>query len=226
MTDLKRAYHPDGREKMKDNRIKERRDDSVRRILDAAMETFAEVGYEGARVDEIAKRAGVNKAMIYYRIGDKKTLYEDVIHDVFGDMVERISENIRDELSPEEKFRIYLTNIAKTMAEHPTLPRIMMREVASGWTHFSEAVIKDITGILVIVKDIIDEGVKKGVFIDVNPLVVHLMAIGTMLLFNLSTPVRKNFYHLLEGNIKMPENLSFENIVPEIQRMMLRVLKA
>lgn len=210
---------------MGDQSLKERRDESVRRILDAAMEVFAEFGYEGARVDEIADRAGVNKAMVYYRIGDKKTLYEQVIHDVFGDTVERISENIRDELSPEEKFRIYIANVAKTMSQHPSLPRIMMREIASGWTNFGEAIVKDIAGILVIIKDIIDDGVRKGIFININPLVVHLMAIGTMLLFNLSLPVRKNFYHILEGKIEVPDDSSFDNIVPEIQRVMLRALK-
>jgi TetR/AcrR family transcriptional regulator len=210
---------------MRNKTIDKKRDESVRRILDAAMEVFAESGYEGARVDEIARKAGVNKAMVYYRIGDKKTLYEKVIHDVFGDTVERISENIRDELSPEEKFKIYIANLAKTMAEHPSLPRIMMREVASGWTHFSEVIVKDIGGILLIIRDIIDDGVKKGVFIDINPVVVHLMAIGTMLLFNLSMPVREKLYHLLEGKINAPDNASIINIVPEIQRMMLRALK-
>ena len=39
---------------------------SKRRILEAASKIFAEKGYDGARVDEIAKRAAVNKALIYY----------------------------------------------------------------------------------------------------------------------------------------------------------------
>jgi TetR/AcrR family transcriptional regulator len=210
---------------MGDQKIRQKRDESIRQILDAAMEVFAEAGYEGARVDEIARRAGVNKAMIYYRIGDKKTLYEQVIHAVFGDTAERISEHIRDELSPEENFKIYLNSIAKMMIEHPPLPRIMMREVAAGWTNFNEAVVKDIAGILIVIKGIIDDGVKRGVFIDASPLVVHLMSIGTMLLFNLSMPIRKNFYHLLEKNIKVPKDVSFEHILPEIEKMMLRALK-
>ncbi len=210
---------------MEEQRKRGKRDESIRQILDAAMEVFAEAGYEGARIDEIARRAGINKAMVYYRIGDKKTLYEEVIRYVFGNTVQRISENIRAELSPEEKFKIYISNVARTMSQHPSLPRIMMREVASGWTNFSEAVMKDIAGILVIIKDIIDDGVKKGVFVDINPVVVHLMTIGTMLLFNLSMPVRKNFYHLLEGKLEVPQDASFEHILPEIQKMMLRALK-
>jgi len=39
---------------------------SKRRILDSAVSLFAENGYDGSRVDVIAKRAGVNKALIYY----------------------------------------------------------------------------------------------------------------------------------------------------------------
>ena len=62
------------------NTLKEKRDESIRRILDAAMESFAKLGFAGARIDDIAKKAEVNKAMIYYRIGDKKRLYQEVLH--------------------------------------------------------------------------------------------------------------------------------------------------
>jgi hypothetical protein len=102
----------------------------------------------------------------------------------------------------------------------------MMREIASGWSHFSDVVIKDIGGILVIVSAIIDEGIKKGVFIDINPIVVHFMVIGTMILFNLSVPVREKFNQLFEGKIDALNNNSLINIVPEIQNMILRALKA
>ena len=210
---------------MRDKMIKEKRDESIRMILDAAMQVFAEAGYEGARVDEIARRAGINKAMIYYRIGDKKALYEAVIHDVFGDIAELISENIRNESSPEEKFKLYITNLSKVMAEHPSFPRIMMREIASGWTHFSEAIVKDIAGILVIVKGIIDEGVRKGVFIEINPLVVHIMVIGTLLLFTMSQPMRKNFQYLLAGKADIPVSNSPHDIISEVQKVVLRALK-
>ena len=53
----------------------ERRD----RILDAASAVFAELGFAGARVDDIAERAGVNKAMLYYHVGDKQALYSAVL---------------------------------------------------------------------------------------------------------------------------------------------------
>jgi AcrR family transcriptional regulator len=48
-------------------------------LLDAAAAAFAERGFDGARVDDIATRAGVNKALIYTYYGDKEGLYRAVL---------------------------------------------------------------------------------------------------------------------------------------------------
>ncbi|MCA1790094.1 MAG: TetR/AcrR family transcriptional regulator, partial [Thioalkalivibrio sp.] len=53
--------------------------DVMQRILDAATEVFANQGLAGARMDEIAARAGVSKALIYYHIPDKESLYASVM---------------------------------------------------------------------------------------------------------------------------------------------------
>ena len=69
--------------------LQEKRHQTTRRILKAATTIFSEVGFAGARVDEIAKCAGVNKATIYYHIGDKQALYARVIRNLFGDAADR-----------------------------------------------------------------------------------------------------------------------------------------
>jgi AcrR family transcriptional regulator len=65
------------------------RDASKETILIAATEEFAEKGLRGARVDQIAERAGVNKRMLYYYFGQKD--------DLFLVVLERTYEKIRDE---------------------------------------------------------------------------------------------------------------------------------
>jgi AcrR family transcriptional regulator len=49
------------------------------RILSAATNEFASKGFDGARVDMIAKRAKTNKRMLYHYFGDKKALFEAII---------------------------------------------------------------------------------------------------------------------------------------------------
>lgn len=56
-----------------------------RRILDAALDEFAAKGLDGARVDAIAARAGVNKRMLYYYFGSKDDLYRAVLRNRLGD---------------------------------------------------------------------------------------------------------------------------------------------
>ena len=57
-------------------------------ILDAALEEFTARGYEGARLDDVAKRAGIAKGTIYLYFADKEALFQDLVrsmvHPVLG----------------------------------------------------------------------------------------------------------------------------------------------
>src|SRR5258708_36114596 len=52
---------------------------SQERILKAAFKEFAAKGFAGARVDGIARRAGINKRMLYHYFGDKEGLFREVV---------------------------------------------------------------------------------------------------------------------------------------------------
>ena len=110
---------------------------TAEKILTAARAVFAENGYSGAHVDEIAERAGVNKATLYYQIGDKDTLYANVIHQVMGNTAQGIAEAVAKVDHPEEKLKAYINCIADTVDKNPELPSIMMREVAADGAHLA-----------------------------------------------------------------------------------------
>lgn len=57
------------------------------RILTAAEEVFAEKGFDGARVDDISNRAGVNKALLYYYFSGKQDLFEELIKGHIEDII-------------------------------------------------------------------------------------------------------------------------------------------
>lgn len=205
--------------------LKEKRDESVRRIFEAAMAVFAEEGFSGARVDEIAKRAGVNKAMIYYRIGDKQTLYTEVIHGLFGEIGSAVRGNIPENTTPEEKLKAYIRGLTKTIAKHPFLPGIMMRELASGGGNISEVVAEDFAGILTIPGNILSEGIKKGAFIETDPMVLHMMVVGFMMFFRTTEPLRKRYFAMLPDSVKGVNERSISEGMEEIERLILRAIK-
>lgn len=166
---------------MESHTIQEKRAETVRRILEAATEIFAEKGFAGARMDEIARQARVNKATIYYRIGDKGALYARVLHDVFSDAASRISENMAQARGPEEKLKTYVHNMVQTVEKHPHVPPIIMRELASGARNIPDVVAMDLAGILGMLNQALREGAVRGVFIKANPLIIHIMVVGAII---------------------------------------------
>ncbi len=155
-----------------------RKEQTVRNILDAAAQEFAETGFEGARMDRIADRAGANKAMIYYHIGDKQVLYTRVLHEVLGHTAARMADNIQAAGTPREKLKAYIRSIGRTVTEHPFMPRIMMREMASGGQALPDIVIDDFAAIIGMVSGVIQAGARSGEFVELDPLTLHLMVIG------------------------------------------------
>ena len=209
---------------MESSTLKEKRDETVRRILDAATEVFAEVGFAGARVDEIARRARVNKATIYYRVGDKEALYAEVLHDIFSDVAERMARNIKGAQTPEEKMKYYILNIVQTVGKHPHLPPIMLWEIASGGRHFPQVVVKDFTHILGMLMGFLEEGVKKGVFIELNPLILHLMIAGGTIFYKTAESIGTRQAVANELPKKLHKTISGD-IAQEIEKIVLRAIR-
>src|SRR5258708_22979878 len=78
-------------------------------ILSAALEEFAHEGVTGARTDEIARSAGVNKALLYYYFKDKDGLYSAVLEQVFSGLYSRVNAVLdREDLGPREKILSYV----------------------------------------------------------------------------------------------------------------------
>ena len=208
---------------MPKTRLKEKREKSIQSILNAAREVFAEKGFAGARIDEIAERAHVNKAMIYYRLGDKKELYSQALHDIFGDVAERIGNDIRIDDSAETKLRKYIRNLAKAMKSNPFLPLIMMREIASGGFNLPEVVVEDILRMMNVLTDIVKEGVKKGVFIEINPFTLHIMLIGGLVFLKGSASVRNIHNSLISKYINL-QTYKDSYAAKEIENLILRAV--
>jgi len=204
--------------------LKDRRDQTIDRILKAATKEFAEAGFAGARVDEIANSAGVNKATLYYHIGDKQALYAQVVHHLFGNAVAQFNRNVTAAQSPEEQLKGFVQTIAAMVDQHPELAAIMLREQASGGKHFPEMVAQDLAQILGVLTKILDDGVRSGTFRKTVPFIVHMMIIGAIVLFKMSSPIRAKLAPLVTTLDKMNTNVSGP-VAAEIEMRILNAVR-
>lgn len=98
-------------------------------ILSAALEEFAQEGVAGARTDEIARQAGVNKALLYYYFKDKDGLYAAVLEHVFAGLSEQLAAVLkRGDLDPRQKLLLYAETHFDYMGRSPMFPRVLQRE--------------------------------------------------------------------------------------------------
>jgi TetR/AcrR family transcriptional regulator len=107
------------------------KDQSTRdKIVAAALREFAAHGKEGARVDRIAERAGVNKAMIYYHFRSKHDLYVEVVTSFFRDMLSQVRVQVSDATSLAEALTIMAERHVEAFLEAGPIRPIILRELA------------------------------------------------------------------------------------------------
>ncbi|WP_105566676.1 TetR/AcrR family transcriptional regulator [Microbacterium halophytorum] len=106
-----------------------------RELLDVAAEVFAEHGYSGARVDEIADRTRTTKRMIYYYFGGKEQLYSAVLERAYRGIREEESRIDVAGLDPLEALREIATATFDHHVGDPEFIRLVMIENVHG-AHF------------------------------------------------------------------------------------------
>jgi len=106
----------------------EQRTETRERIVDAALEAFAELGFRGASTREIASRADANQGLITYHFRTKEELWRAAADRIFGMLRSRLFERAASLHSddPRAFARETIREYVRFAAEHPELFRIMM----------------------------------------------------------------------------------------------------
>jgi len=116
---------------MPEPRFRRRKEDRPQEITEAALLAFAEKGYDATRVDEVAKRAGVSKGLLYLYFKTKEDLFKAVIRSFVVPKIDDLAAIIdASELSSEEFLRGPFLDFAKTLPGSPisVLVRLMISE--------------------------------------------------------------------------------------------------
>jgi AcrR family transcriptional regulator len=113
------------------------------RILDAAEGLFAERGYAGTTLRDVAARAGLRIPSLYNHFRSKEALYAAVLARGFGPVLEVLAEFVAaPERRGSESSGVLVERVMDLLARHPTLPRLLLHETAAGGSRLS-AVLRD-----------------------------------------------------------------------------------
>ena len=103
--------------------------DKEKIILGAAKKVFLMKGLYGARMQEIAEEAGINKALLHYYFRSKNQLFEAIFKMVLSDFAPKALAILNNEESFERKIQLFIANYIDTLLENRFLPVFVMNEI-------------------------------------------------------------------------------------------------
>ena len=162
------------------------------RILKAAKLEFARKGLAGARVDEIAARAAINKRMLYVYFGNKEDLFLAVLEEAYADIRSAETRLELEHLEPVEALTTLVRFTWTYYVKHPEFLRLVNSENLHRARHLKRSKrIREMHSPFVrMIGDLLDRGVKAGLFrsgIDPNQLYISIAALGYYYLTNRHT---------------------------------------
>lgn len=151
-------------------------------IMTAAIELFAEKGFEGTSIRELATKADVNVAMVNYYFGTKDKLFEAILEQKATFMRGRMDEIASNtKLSEIEKIDVIVESYVGRILSQPLFHRILHQELLMGERDLlQQNIIKAFVRNTHIVKSIIEQGIKKKIFRKVDPELTMATLIGTI----------------------------------------------
>jgi len=202
--------------------IKMELNDKQIEILHVAEKLFAEEGFDGVSVREIAKLAHINVAMISYYFGSKEKLLESIVLHRIGSMGLRLENLLNEDIAPiskmDEIIKFYIIQVNANKHIH----QIIQNEIANKKREINfESFIKLKKNNLKLLESIVKEGQEKGQFkTNINVALLPPMIIGFFLYFNMN----KVLYADLFG-LKSEED--FENYIKnELTQHIQKTVKA
>ena len=204
---------------------REKRDPEATRraLLAAGSLLFAERGYDGVAIEEVAARAGVNKALISYHFRGKRGLYVAALESTFAEIAGRLEATDARASDARQALRELLDAFARMTREHPGFPTLFLREVlASG---IEPAVAPYLVRIVGVTRRLAERGLREGLFRRVDPLLLHFALFGSIVFFFATEPARRKA--AAEGRVPFPmpdpaafvrylEELTLRGLAPEI----------
>ena len=173
--------------------VPQRRDPVATRkkLLTAARLEFARHGLAGARVDEIAERAAVNKQLVYHYFGDKDALYLAVLEWVYEEIRAQERKLNLEGLPPQQAIQRLIEASFDHLAAHPDFIVLLNDENRGGARHVrgSRKLEAMHSPLVSLVSTILRDGVRAGVFRrGINPVHLYISIAGLSYFYFSNTP--------------------------------------
>jgi TetR/AcrR family transcriptional regulator len=98
-------------------------------ILDAAKKVFLARGFDGARMQQIADEAKINKSLVHYYFRSKDKLFNAIFAEAFGQFIPKVAETMASDKDIFEKIRVFTETYIEMFIKNPHIPTFVLHEI-------------------------------------------------------------------------------------------------
>jgi TetR/AcrR family transcriptional regulator len=168
-----------------------KKDSTEDKILEAAKNVFVKKGMEGARMQEIADEAGINKALLHYYFRTKERLFVAIFSEIIKVAFPKISRILQSDSGIVTKIEQFVDAYMEMLIKHPFIPGFVMRELSRDPSGLFKVVVKFGLNPQVVINQI-QESMDRGEIVQMDPrhLVINVIS---MCVFPFATRPILNF---------------------------------
>ncbi len=196
-------------------------DITKKKILEAAKHQFSQKGLYGARIDEIAAEAQINKRMLYEYFGNKETLYTYVLETVYQDLNQEENLIFTESDDYEEALHSIVSTYFHFLNTHPEFVRMLMWENLENGSHLKLDAFGGIRDIMVTsISNLLQKGKELGRIrpdVDEKQVILTLISCSFNYFSNIFTLSR-----VLHMDLNLPENMDLR--VANVTDMVLQYI--
>jgi AcrR family transcriptional regulator len=193
------------------------------KILEAAKTAFMTHGLYGARMQDIANQAGINKALLHYYFRSKERLFDHVFEGALSKYFEQMDVLADTSLPIRERIFRYIDNIIDFLSEYPQMAMFIIKEISVNPEVFHEKVVRikrETKGVKLFA--LIQEGVAGGELPDIDP-VLFVMNLQSLCGYPfLASPIFKSMCRSGNTDWEDPNNEKLKASVKEFVAFKLR----
>lgn len=190
-------------------------------ILNAAKRIFQQKGMQGARMQEIADEAGINKALLHYYFRSKQLLFEAVFKHAFLLLAPQLNNVINENTSLFEKIEKFSANYISFIIKHPYLPNFIIQELNRNPDFLNNLIEKKQFPSIEKFKLQVTENIENGLIKPIDPSQLFINLISLNVLPFLAAPLLKGFLNIDDKNY----NQLLENRKTEVADFIINAIK-
>jgi AcrR family transcriptional regulator len=193
------------------------------KILAAAKKVFMRDGFQGARMDDIAEEADVNKALLHYYFRSKRKLFDIIFEEARSKMLPRAKEIFDSDLPFFEKIKQFIHSYFDLLSENPFLPLFIINEVHKNPQKFAEesGLLDAIRPTMMLFVQNLNEEIERGNVKPIAPTQL-LMNIISMCIFSF---LGKPMFQMMANMDELQYQLFLQRRREEVARFVIDAIK-